>query len=65
MLFDNVRYFWKFQKKYVNYESIKLKYVKFEINLSADVKAVYFHKIIIIWFYLILFGFLVLASVNK
>jgi len=33
--------------KYVNYESIKLKYGKFEINLSADVKAVYFHKIII------------------
>jgi hypothetical protein len=35
------------EKKYINYESIELKYFKFEINLSADVKAVYFHKIII------------------
>jgi len=41
--------FGNFEKKYVNYvnyESIKLKYVIFEIDFSANVKSVYFNKTI-------------------
>jgi len=40
--------FGNFEKKYVNYESIKLKYVKFESDFSPNVKSVYFNKTIII-----------------